>query len=845
MAPPPGSARFLEGIAEAEQARQEQALLKHPHSVGSQIGRIAGYEHEVDCGKVRCSGELCSIFGIDPSTFRGTHAELLEGVHPDDRERVLNRDRALVRDQTSYDEFRSVWPDGTVRILRRSARAVADAQGWIVRVFATVQDVTDQRQAELEHRALEVRFQRAFESAPFGMSLVSARPESFGGYVQANDAYCRMVGYSQEELLTMAVWSVVHPDEMEHYLRVVHDLQAGRTTAVQREVRMRHRDGSLIWVRQHRSLVRDDSGQPLYFFSHSEDVTQRKIEQAALNEATQRLHHCFENAPIGIALLSVDPADPGRYLELNRAACRMTGYSREEMLQLRSQQLTHPDDVAEDARALQSLIAGGVESYESEKRFVRSDGTIVWCLIHRSLVRDAEGKPLYCVGQVVDVSARKRAEEQLRHLADHDTLTGLLNRRGFEHALTRHLAEVQRYRRHSALLMIDLDHFKYVNDTLGHAAGDELLRKVSKSCGQRCRSSDVLARLGGDEFAVILLEADAITAQSVANDLCGAICEEARLGDALNLQVTASIGILPLDAATQLTAEQAMVAVDIAMYQAKDAGRDRVQVATATTDSQATMQAQLGWLERLRNAVHENAFVLFGQPIMNLANGTIDRCEVLVRLRDADGSMIAPAVFLPVAERFGLMHQIDTWVVQQAIQFVAAEQQAGRTVQVEINLSGSSLTDASVLACIENELERTRVDPRALVFEVTETIAIGNIAEACGFARRLSDLGCAFALDDFGAGFSSFYYLKHLPFDYLKIDGEFIRNFTQNADDQQIVKAIVQMATGLGKKTIAEFVADDATVKLLRQYGVDFAQGYHIGKPRPLSEVHMLPARSN
>ncbi len=346
---------------------------------------------------------------------------------------------------------------------------------------------------------------------------------------------------------------------------------------------------------------------------------------------------------------------------------------------------------------------------------------------------------------------------------------------------------------------------------------------------------------GSDEFAVILHEADAATAQNVADDLRRIIREEACLRDAPQMHVTASIGILPLDASTRLTAQDALVAVDIAMDQAKDAGRDRVRLATATTDSQATMQDQLAWSERLRNALRDNAFVLYQQPILNLANRTISRCEVLLRLRDGDGTLIPPGAFLPVAERFGMMHQIDQWVVREAVRFVSAEQQAGRTVHVAVNLSGSSLTDAGILAFIEDEIGSTGVDPRALVFEVTETVAIENIAEASRFAQRLSRIGCAFALDDFGAGFSSFYYLKHLPFDYLKIDGEFILKLTQNQADQHIVKAIVQMAIGLGKQTIAEFVGDAATVDLLRQYGVDFAQGYHVGKPRPLAEVHMPP----
>ncbi|MGD0473152.1 MAG: EAL domain-containing protein [Candidatus Velthaea sp.] len=727
--------------------------------------------------------------------------------------------------------------DGLDPFLRRLVEAGRPCHSRLLRRALRVVGIDPSTFRGLLADLLDNRFARAFESAPFAMSLVSARTESLGRYLQANQAYCEIVGYSQEELRAMTVWSVVHPDDAERYVEVVHDLIAGRATAVDWELRVLSRDGAVVWMRQRRSLVCDDAGNPLYLFSYSEDVTQRKAEQAAFTEATQRLHHCFENAPIAMVMLSIDPADSGRYLEVNRAACELTGYSREQMLELRNHDIIHPDD-RDDARAMQRLTDGDVDSYEAEMRIIRADGQIAWCLTKRSIVRHLDGKPFYCIAQVVDLTARKRAEERLQHLADHDLLTGLLNRRGFERALKGHLAELQRYRRRSALLLIDLDYFKYVNDTLGHAAGDELLRTISTALAQRCRSSDILARLGGDEFALILPEADATTAQDVADDLCLIIREKACVQDAPRMHVTASIGILPLDATTGMTAQEALVAVDIAMYEAKDAGRDRVRLATTTTESQASMQTQLACAERLRNALRDDAFVLYQQPIMNLAHGAIDRCEVLLRLRDGDGTVITPDAFLPVAERFGLMQQIDRWVIREAIRFVAVEHRADRNVQVSINLSGSSLTDLGVLACIEDELRRTGVDPRALVFEATETVAIRNIAQACRFAQRLADIGCAFALDDFGAGFSSFHYLKHLSFDYLKIDGEFICNLRQNPVDQQIVKAIVQMAVGLGKQTIAEFVGDAATVDLLRQYGVNFAQGYHIGKPRPLLETH-------
>lgn len=690
---------------------------------------------------------------------------------------------------------------------------------------------------------LEHCYQRAFESAPFGMSLISARPESLGRYIFTNQAYSSLTGYAREELTSMDIRSIIHPDDAEQYAAAESELADG-AAYVELECRICRRDGVVTWIRQRRSLIRDDEDRPLYFLSHSEDVSQRLADQAALAHTTERLQQSFENAPIGMALLSIDPADPGRYLQVNRALVQMTGYRRDQLLTLRSCDITHPDDLENDAQALQRLIERELESYEVEKRLIRADGQVVWCSIQRSLVHDSNGWPLYCVSQAVNVTERKRVEQQLLHLADHDGLTHLLNRRGFARTLRRHLAKTRRDGRRSAVLLIGLDRFKYVNDTLGYAVGDKVLRAVAAALVQLCPASDTLARLGGDEFAVILPELDATGATHFSNDLLGVIREAAGAESVLQVHASASVGIILLDGSTRMTTQEVLGAADIAMYQAKEAGRDRVQLAESTTASRGIMQAELAQGQRIREALRNNGFVLYQQPIMNLATGLMDSYELLLRLLDENGNVIAPGDFLGVAERFGLMPAIDRWVVREAIRFVAEEQRAGRSIRVEVNLSGPSMTDAGILECIEHELCATAIDPTSLIFEVTETVAISSMAEASLFALRVSKLGCAFALDDFGAGFSSFYYLKHLPFDYLKIDGEFVKNLTQNASDQHIVKAIVQIAAGLGKKTIAEFVGDDATVALLAEYGVNYAQGYRIGKPRPLAELYAAPVRS-
>ncbi|MGP6159016.1 MAG: EAL domain-containing protein [Vulcanimicrobiaceae bacterium] len=805
------------------------------------IAQLGTYEEDLSCKKIWNSDGLCRILGVDPSTFRGSDAEWMARVHPDDREFVLGHYRALVAGGKPYDyEHRIVRPDGEVRIVRRRGHAELDDAGRAIRICSTVLDITDQRRADAERHDLEIRFASAFESAPLAMSLASIQPGSFGRVLQVNRAFCDLTGYSRQELLSMEAPSLVHPEDRAAAVAAMNDLVAARAVTTVIERRTLRKDGMAVWVRQHHSIVRNDAGVALYTLSHSEDISQQRAAAAALAEATQRLRHSFEHARVGMALLGIGKTDFGRYLDVNAALCQMLGYDKERLLMLDSHVVMHAADVAEDTVALERLIAGEHDSYEAERRYVRSDGQVMWGLIHRSLVRDASGNALYSVSQLVDITRRKQAEEKLRHLADHDPLTGLLNRRGFDQRLEQHLAEARRYGRRGAVLLIDLDRFKYINDTLGHAAGDEVLQKVARELSQRCRASDTLARLGGDEFAVLLLEVDASSARHVADELRRAIKEKAQLR-AEQVHITASVGVATIDSRTAMTAQELLAAADIAMYQAKESGRDRSCTSSEVAQSHATMESELSWSGRVRRALRNDDFELYQQPILNLGTGRIDRYELLLRMRDGDGGVIAPGAFLKAAERFGMMQEIDKWVVRAAIRFVAAEERAGRPIAVEVNLAGPSLNDASVIDCIEHELERTGVKPSSLIFEVTEAEAIGSIVEACHFAQRLAELGCAFALDDFGAGFSSFHYLKTLPFEYLKIDGQFIRNLKGSAADREILKAIVQMAAALGKKTVAEFVGDEATIELLREYGVDFGQGYGIGKPMPLTEIHAPP----
>ena len=279
-----------------------------------------------------------------------------------------------------------------------------------------------------------------------------------------------------------------------------------------------------------------------------------------------------------------------------------------------------------------------------------------------------------------------------------------------------------------------------------------------------------------------------------------------------------------------------LVNADLAMYDAKEAGRDQLSAYDAPEQPATRTEARISWADMIRDALAEDRFVLHAQPIVDLATGEATQYELLLRMRGADGELIGPAAFLPVAERFDLMAAIDKWVVTRAIRMVGAERRRGRELTVEVNISGRSAGDPELLALIESELRTSDVCPSQIIFEITETIAVSNIPRAQHFAARLADLGCRFALDDFGAGFGSFYYLKHLPFDYLKIDGEFVRHSAADPTDQLVIQAVVDIARGLGKRTVAEHVGDAETAELLHRMGVDHAQGFHLGKPAPLGD---------
>jgi diguanylate cyclase (GGDEF)-like protein/PAS domain S-box-containing protein len=556
-----------------------------------------------------------------------------------------------------------------------------------------------------------------------------------------------------------------------------------------------------------------------------------RTAREALEQSEWRFRQLVERIPAVVYTAEVGPE--GRWRFVSPQIEHLLGYTPEEWYSDPSlwAERMHPEDrPGVLARESEETLLG------DEYRLLHRDGHVVWVSDDATLERDPDGTR-YWRGVLTDITERKRVESQLRFLADHDPLTGLANRRRFLDAISRQLQLALRYGPGGAVLILDLDGFKRINDTMGHHAGDEALRSVSAVLQRRLRSTDVLARLGGDEFGVLLPYAARPEAERVAEALLRCVRDNPLLSEGQHTRLSTSIGVALFGQGDrELTADGLLASADLALYEAKKRGRDRYEIHLETGDREAGAEERHSWPDRIRKALAEDALVLHLQPIVDVPSGKLLHHEALLRIRDDNGELIMPGAFMGAAERSGLIRALDKWVIRRAAELVAGHRAAGSEIRLEVNLSGVSIGDAELPGVIEAAIATNSIPPSSLIFEVSETAAIQNMADAAKFARRLNEIGCAFALDDFGAGFGSFYYLKYLPVDYLKIDGEFIRNLAASRMDQVLVRGMVAVAQGLGVKTIAEYVGDEATLGLLRDYGVDHAQGFHVGKPKPAPE---------
>jgi diguanylate cyclase (GGDEF)-like protein/PAS domain S-box-containing protein len=627
----------------------------------------------------------------------------------------------------------------------------------------------------------------------------------------------------------------IHPEDREHTDRTIRRCisEGEGWTAGRRIVRP---DGEVRHLRGRTEAELDEEGRTVRLRGFEQDVTELIEAERGLLDAEQRYRHLVERLPAISYVAEVGIT--GEWVYVSPQIEEMYGYTAEEWRADPAiwHRCVHPDDLQRAVEAEErGIVSGGPIAIEY--RVLAKDGHQLW--VRDEFVVHTEDGTAYVDGIVTEITERKAFESELQYLADHDPLTGLFNRRRFLEELGLQMKLRRREGVAGSLAMLDLDNFKYVNDSLGHSAGDELIRSVATLARGRLREVDTLARLGGDEFAVLLRNADADAAEKVVEDLLESIRERPHPIADEPVRITASAGLTDLELAVD-DAEELLAAADVAMYEAKQRGRDRL--ARFSPELKRQVQRGRSWADRIRTALEDDGFLLYQQPIVELAGGRVAQHEILLRMRGSEGGVVEPAAFLPVAERFDLIQAIDRWVTMRAIELMKSCLGRGRRLRLEVNLSGRSIGDDELVDAIEAALGGTEIDPADLIFEVTETAAIANMERARAFSERLSALGCRFALDDFGSGFASFFYLKHLPVDFVKIDGDFVRGLAGSDVDQEVIRAMIGVTRALGQQTIAEFVTDRATLEILTELGVDYAQGYHLGAPAPVEALEQAPS---
>jgi diguanylate cyclase (GGDEF)-like protein/PAS domain S-box-containing protein len=685
----------------------------------------------------------------------------------------------------------------------------------------------ERRGAEDALRNSEAKFRGLFENMMEGVYQTSRD----GRILVANPAFVSLMGYdSAEELCEVPMGALYwYPSDRDTFVRRMESEGVLRNE----EYVMRRKDGSMVVVTDSSRVVRNTQGRVTGYEGTLTDITERKKAETAVFQAKERAQVTLQS--IGDAVITTD--SEGRIDYMNPVAESLTGWENYEAQgQLIGDVLTAVDEVTREAGespVMRCLREGHMLGLAEHTVLVNRRGQELAIQDSAAPIRDRAGNLIGAVMVFHDVSKERRLHRALHYQASHDALTGLINRREFENRLTAAVdnARQEVHCRH-ALLYLDLDQFKLVNDTCGHPAGDQLLKQITGVLQSRVRMGDTLARLGGDEFGILLQSCSLDQAMRIAESLRQAIRDFRFIWQDGVLEVGVSIGIVEITSETP-TVSNAMSAADVACYSAKDLGRNRVQL--YKPDDVPERHREMHWVSKLARACDESRFELYYQPIVPIGVPAYERehFELMLRLRDESGVLVTPAEFIPAAERYNVMQSIDRWVVRHALDRLVHRIGSGvKPYTIAVNLSGTSLNDERFLEYLIAELSNTELAEGAMCFEITETAAIANLNNVVYFMRELKARGCHFALDDFGSGLSSFMYLKTLPVDYLKIDGQFIENVTRDPVDRSMVEAIGQVGRAMGIQTIAERVESPEVLAELGRLGIGYAQGFHIAEPR-------------
>jgi diguanylate cyclase (GGDEF)-like protein/PAS domain S-box-containing protein len=709
----------------------------------------------------------------------------------------------------------------------------------MTRLTALAGIAIERKRSEEALRRSEVKYRSLFENVIEGVY----RSTAAGRFEAVNPALVQMLGYdSAEELLAVADTAPIYASPLERE-RVIDALHRDGMVR-EAESQLRRRDGTLITVQENARVIRDAAGAIVGYEGTLTDITERKRAEIQLYEEKEKAQVTLQS--IGDAVITTDAE--GRVEYLNPVAEELTGWDSREACGRPVAEVFHVVSEATrqplDSPILHCLREGRVVDMVEPSVLVNRRGQEISVQDSAAPIRDRGGRLIGVVMVFHDVSQERRLQRALSYQATHDALTGLINRREFEHRLNEALqvARQDPSIRH-VVMYLDLDQFKVVNDTCGHQAGDRLLKQITSVLQTRVRTSDTLARLGGDEFGVLLQDCPLEMAQRIGEDLRQAIRDFRFEWQDRVMNVGVSIGLAEMNGECE-TLSTIMSAADVACYSAKESGRNRVH--TYNEGRAPERHREMQWVSRLNRACEEERLVLYCQPIVPIRQGVAAtrQFELLLRMRDESGQLVLPNEFIPAAERFNVMPAIDRWVVRQACRHLAHRRESGSVAPycLTINVSTTTINDEQFLDHVIAEMANADVSPGSLCFELTETTAMTSLAAATHFISELRKRGVKFSLDDFGSGLSSFMFLKNLPVDYVKIDGQFVHNVAQDPIDRSMVEAITQIAGAMGIGTIAERVDSAEVLEQLALIGVQYAQGHYIASPQPVEVLQTLIA---
>lgn len=814
---------FLDALPDSKEAERWRFALE---SAGSGV-----WDADLVAGTCYYSSSWKRMLGYADDELDDDPDLWLAFVHPADRQlAIASGDRHVAGETTRIEtEFRLRHKDGHwVWVLDRGQVVERDSSGRPTRMIGAQTDITAQKNVERQLALLNERIQLALDAGQVGLWQFETESGHLVWDQRIRDIYG--IGPGPAEVPRSTWHDRLHPDDAAAAERAI-AITAETGKPMKTSYRIVKPNGEVRHLHALARLVHHSDAPPLLVGSIW-DITEQVQNAAALAAEKERLRITLQS--IGDAVISTDVgnritfANPAAARLLCSAQSALVGANIDDVFPLVDEETEAP--LASSTH--RAVLSRRTVDREENAIFVRSDGNGRAVRDLASPIIDPDGQVVGAVLVIQDITNARALQRELAYAARHDSLTGLLNRVAFEENLQAAIGS-----RDCALLYLDLDRFKMINDTVGHAAGDALLKMVATTLTGFLPCGTVVGRLGGDEFAAVVPVADINDATTIASGLLAEIQTRRLHWAGKHHVIGASIGIAAIDD-PGLDLETATARADAACYAAKSAGRNRVSAYSASVGAAQRNLAQIQVASGLADALAERRLVLFGQEIRDLAapSRPSSHIEILCRMTAADGSIIPPGQFIPAAERFGLMGSVDRWIIEHTLETHAASLMADE-LSVAINLSANTLSDPELWPFVKTIVERTKVEPSRLVFEITETAVVDNFVAAERFVRDARRAGCRISLDDFGAGLSSFAYLKRFRVDSIKIDGAFVRNLAKSRFDRAVVASIGTIAHELGVDVIAERIEDAESVAILRSLGIGHGQGFLFHRPQPLDEL--------